>query len=273
MNRNPANPPSPTFISVAFCNSSHTSPAPVRTPPNTRTHPYPPFAEGVGASINTTTFANCVTVLPYGSHRYGVADRSVLWCLMATDIFRVMGRASKPISAVQVRELDSVDIALLGEEKGSRAAPLKRLSERHHALARCLASGMEPGDAAITCGYVTSRVSILQADPAFQELLAFYREDVQAKYLDMHGVLAGLSLDAAVELRERLEEDMQANEKKMSVGQLVELTKLGADRTGFGPQSSQLNVNVDLAGRLQAARERVAQRRLAPPDEDIAHVG
>lgn len=181
---------------------------------------------------------------------------------MPNDVFRITGRASRPLTATQVRELDDCDIALLQEEKGSKPPALKRLSERHHALARCLASGMEPGDAAITCGYVLSRVSILQSDPAFQELLAFYRQDVTSKYLDMHGVLAGLSLDAATELRERLEAEMQAEEKTISIGQLVELTKLGADRTGFGPQSSQVNVNVDLAGRLQAARERVAQRRL-----------
>jgi hypothetical protein len=169
---------------------------------------------------------------------------------------------------VQVRALDGCDIALLSEERGTKAPALKRLSERHHALARCLAAGMEDGDAAITCGYVPSRVSILKADPAFQELLAFYRQDVNSKYLDMHGVLAGLSLDAAMELRERLEIDMDAEEKKISVGQLMELTKLGADRTGFGPQSSQLNVNVDLASRLQAARERVAQRRLTEENSD-----
>lgn len=172
------------------------------------------------------------------------------------------------MSATQVRELDDADIALLGEEKGSVAPPLKRLSERHHALARCLASGsMSDSDAAITCGYAPSRVSILKADPAFQELLAFYRQDVNGKYLDMHGVLAGLSLDAAMELRERLEADIEGDEKKITVTQLMELTKLGADRTGFGPQSSQLNVNVDLAGRLEAARKRVEQRRLAPIQE------
>lgn len=175
------------------------------------------------------------------------------------------------MSAVQVRELDETDLALLQEERGTTAAPLKRLSERHHALARCLASGMGDGDAAITCGYVASRVSILKADPAFQELLAFYSQDVTSKYLDMHGVLAGLSLDAAMELRERLESDIEADEKKISVGQLMELVKVGADRTGFGPQSSQLNVNVDLAGRLQAARERVAHRRLT--SEETSHDG
>ena len=192
----------------------------------------------------------------------------MLWSgMIGADVFRVNGRASRPLSAVQVRELDSTDIALLAEEKGSTAPPLKRLSERHHALARCLASGMADGDAAITCGYVLSRVSILKADPAFQELLAFYRQNVTDKYLDMHGVLAGLSLDAAMELRERLEADTQAEDKTLSVGQLIELTKMGADRTGYGPQSSQLNVNVDLAGRLEAARKRVEQRRLNAVEE------
>lgn len=171
------------------------------------------------------------------------------------------------MSATQVRELDSADIALLQEERGSRAPALKRLSERHHALARCLASGMAEADAAITCGYVGSRVSILKADPAFQELLAFYRQQVDGKYLDMHGVLAGLSLDAAMELRERLEIDIESEAKKISVTQLMELTKLGADRTGFGPQSSQLNVNVDFADRLKAARERVAARKQDVIDE------
>lgn len=176
---------------------------------------------------------------------------------------RTRGRARRNVVGVVVRELEQSDLSLLGAEKGVTAPALKRLSERHHSLARCLASGMSPSDAAISCGYVLSRVSILQADPAFRELLEFYRSDVNEKYLDMHGVLAGLSLDAAMELRERLEDEMQTDEKKMTVGQLMELTKLGADRTGFGPQSSstQLNVNVNMADRLQAARERVEQRR------------
>lgn len=182
------------------------------------------------------------------------------------DALRIAGRAAKPVMAAVVRPLDSADLVLLGEEKGSKAPALKRLSERHHALARCLASGMSEANAAITCGYVSSRISILKADPAFQELLAFYRAEVNDKYLDMHGVLAGLSLDAAMELRERLEDEMQADEKKMSVGHLMEIVKLGADRTGFGPQSSStnLNVNVDMASKLEEARKRVAARRELP---------
>lgn len=175
--------------------------------------------------------------------------------------FRTSGRAARPIVATVVRPLDRADLMLLQEEKGSQPSALKRLSERHHALARNLAGGMAPGDAGILCGYSNSRVSILQDDPAFRELMEFYRNDVNAQYRDLHTRLSGLALDAADELAERLEEDPTA----FSVGQLMETVKMGADRTGFGPQSSStnLNVNVDMAGRLEAARKRVEQRKLA----------
>jgi hypothetical protein len=181
------------------------------------------------------------------------------------ELFRTKGRAPKPVVAAVVRELDRGDLALLSQERGTKPSAVKRLTERHHALARNLASGMPIGEAAIFQGYTISRVSILQNDPAFKELLAFYREDAQRPYRDLHNRLSGLATDAAEELAARLEDDMQTEEvkdKKISVGQLMEIAKMGADRTGFGPQTTALNVNVDLAGRLEAARKRVALRKL-----------
>lgn len=178
--------------------------------------------------------------------------------------FRTRGRAARSIAFAEVRLLDGTDLAMLSEEKGVQAPALKRLSDRHHALARCLSSGMSEGDAALACGYVSSRVSILKSDPAFQELLAFYRDDTDRAYRDMHERLAGLSRDAVDELHTRLEDDIQAEEKKISVGQLLEIAKMGSDRTGYGPQSSQtVNVNVGIAAKLEAARRRVADRSAA----------
>jgi hypothetical protein len=171
---------------------------------------------------------------------------------------RLSGRAPAALVAAEVRELSPEDFALLATERGVEPAPLKRLGERHHALAKLLAQGTSPGEAAVVTGLSPSRVSILKADPTFQDLVAFYREKVDAAYVDMHSTLAGLSLDAAQELRDRLEEEPE----KISVGQLLEITKLGADRTGFGPKSTQdVNVNVGLADRMQAARERAEARR------------
>jgi hypothetical protein len=182
------------------------------------------------------------------------------------DVFRTRGRAPRPVAATVVRELEGGDLALLAEEKGSQPTALKRLSDRHHALARNIAGGMEHGEAGLMSGYVASRVSILLSDPAFKELVEFYRRDVNAQYRDLHQRLSGLALDAAEELAERLEVEPE----KVSIGQLLEITKMGADRTGFGPQSSttNLNVNVDLASRLQAARERVKARPLLESPHD-----
>lgn len=176
------------------------------------------------------------------------------------DIFRTTGRAQVPVTAEYVRALEPSDFAALGVEKGSKTPAIKRLSERHHTLARNLAGGMPPGQAALICGYDPSRVAILQADPAFRELMTFYREDVDVVYRDAHAKLAGVASTALDELQERLE----TAPEDISVGQLIELTKLGADRTGYGPQSSQtnVNVNVDLANRLEAARKRVRERTI-----------
>lgn len=183
---------------------------------------------------------------------------------------RTRGRAARQIAASVVRELDQGDLGLLSVEKGAaQPQALKRLGERHHALARNLSAGMKPGDAARIAGLCPSRVSILQADPAFRELMSFYRDDVTAQYRDLHQRLSGLALDAADELAQRLEDEPE----KVSVGQLMEVVKMGADRTGYGPQSSStnINVNVDLANRMKMARERVAQRKtlLIANDTDI----
>lgn len=182
------------------------------------------------------------------------------------DPIRTRGRAAKPLEAALVRELDAADIALLSEEKGSKAPALKRISDRHHTLARRLAEGVKPGEAALMCRYDPSRVSILLDDPAFKELVAFYQAGITDKFLGQAEQLAGLSADAMTLLADKLEADLDlpVEDRKVSIGQLMEVTKLGADRTGFGPQSSStnVNVNVDLAGRLEAARKRVASRTI-----------
>lgn len=164
------------------------------------------------------------------------------------------GRRPAKVEAEVVRELKVADIAMLSEERATPAKPIKRLRDRHHALARMLASGMKDGHAALAVGYEPSRVSILKSDPAFKELLAFYRENVDAQLAEYHERIAALSVDAVEELRARLEEDPES----FSSSLLLEIATKTADRTGYGPQSSstQVNINVNMAERLQRARER-----------------
>lgn len=168
------------------------------------------------------------------------------------------GRKPAPLHAVVERELDEADIELLAVSPAPPAPELKRLGERHHALARALASGLSEGEAGALVGYDPSRVSILKASPAFQELLALYRGAKDAQFAEFHGLLAGLATDAALELRSRLEESPE----ELSAGQLMEMLRIGADRTGYGPSSKQdVTVNVNLAERLEAARQRALAAR------------
>lgn len=172
---------------------------------------------------------------------------------------RTRGRAAKAIPVTVKRPLVPEDLEYLNtRERGSTAPPIKKLRDRHHALAKCLAQGMEDGDAAILCNYDPSRVSILKSDPAFKELVAFYRKAVQEEYRGIHEKLAGVANDALDEITDRLEEKPE----DFSVGQLMELSKMGADRTGHGPTSkTQVDVRHGLADKLEAARARALAAR------------
>lgn len=173
-------------------------------------------------------------------------------------VVRTRGRAAVALTASTVRELEEADIALLAVEKGSGTSPVKRLSERHHALARAIASGIGEGEAAIICGYALSRVSILKNDPAFKELLAFYSAERDRAFRSVQDKLAGIASDALDELQTRIEDEPE----KLTVGQLLNIVTMGTDRTGNGPQSTQnVNVNEGLAMRMDAARARLAERR------------
>lgn len=177
---------------------------------------------------------------------------------LGLDIFRTSGRAAQPLDFTEVGPLTEADLAALQLNRGVQAPPLKRLSQRHHALARNLAAGMPVGEAAIICGYDISRVSILQSDPTFKELLSFYSAQVDAQYANLHESLSALSVDAAEELRVRLEE----NPEDLSTGALIDIVKMAADRTGMGPQTkSEVSVVVGMADRLRLARERVSARQ------------
>ncbi len=166
------------------------------------------------------------------------------------------GRAAKVLNAEVVRELTESDFALLATERGVQPTHVQRITDRHHALARCLATGMSATEAGLVTGYTASRISVLRGDPSFEELISFYQGERAAPVVDLQQRMTSLALDATAELQDRLELDPTS----LSTDQLLDTVKLTADRTGHGPQSktTNLNVNVNLGDRMKAARERVA---------------
>jgi hypothetical protein len=145
------------------------------------------------------------------------------------------GRKAKPFYAQVQRELNAGDLEVLlnPPEVGEGLAIVKKMRNTHHMLARLLAEGRPPGECALVTGYSSSRISILQNDPAFKELVAYYRGQAQEKFLNVHERLASLGLAAIDELQERLEEDPDGFSKR----ELLDLGIAMMDRSVTQPKT------------------------------------
>lgn len=175
------------------------------------------------------------------------------------------GRPAATLSVDFQRELSPTDL-MIPSAVVQKAPPLVKIRDSHHALARVLASGTKEGEASLITGYSLSRVSILKADPQFQELLEFYRGQAVDVVADLRKRMADMGLDALAELRDRMEEAPE----QFSPGLLKEIVKDMADRTGHAPQrgpTSVTQVNIGLSDRMARARERAAQ---APGSQGVS---
>lgn len=171
---------------------------------------------------------------------------------------RTSGRASRPLSVTVVRELTAADLALLDSTRGSKPPRLLRLRDSHHALARALASGMTPGRAGAMTGYSQSRISILQADASFQDLMEVYRRTAEEAYTEYSDIATGNMIRAERLIQDSLEAAGEASEP-LPIGELrplLDIVSDRADRFGYHKKTTSINVNVDFAGRLEKARQR-----------------
>lgn len=146
------------------------------------------------------------------------------------------GRAARPVTFEIARELNAADLELLSLPMAAASTPaqLKKITDRHHSLARLLAAGTPEGEAAMIVGYDQSRVSILKNSPAFQELLALYRAEVKREFASVLDHMAGLSRDALLELRDRLEDSPDKFTNQELLKTITELTDRSIDRDAEG---------------------------------------
>lgn len=164
-------------------------------------------------------------MLPEGSEKPPVSHMTLN---LNIDKLAGPGRLPARLEVEYVRDLTPADFELMAAEPlGSKAPAIKRLTDRHHALARLLAAGTPEGEAALILNYDISRISILKNSPAFQELLALYRGEVNREFATVLDHMAGISRDALVILRDRLEE----NEDRFSNNELMKIAADFADRT------------------------------------------
>lgn len=140
--------------------------------------------------------------------------------------------------------------------------PLVHIRRVHHRLAQFLAMGMKESRAAQLCEVPASRVRELLGDPAFQEILAHYSDNVDASFRSFVDAAADLNADMLNHLRDILEHSPERITPQIA----LETVKALSDRTGNGPVSKNMNLNLNagFGDRMEAIRARKAA--LEPSD-------
>lgn len=187
---------------------------------------------------------------------------------MDLTLVRAAGRAPSSLPVEIIGEVEQSDLPMLTAEGRPSGQPIKitELRDRHHSVARLLAAGHADWEVAAITGYDRSRISILKNDPTFQELLAFYRQNEGSGVADVAARVRDAAATMVTKLVERVEE-----------GEIVEFADLSKaakdmlDRAGYGPKSTkELNINIGLAERVEAARARAIAARQPTLDLEAA---
>jgi hypothetical protein len=157
---------------------------------------------------------------------------------------------------------------------------LKKIREKHHHVARNIANGLSNRLVAQICGYDESYLSILLNNPSMVELVELYRIQGGAGAMLATEKLKTVGLKALEKLDAKIDADELNNQE------LLGAAKLGLDRSGHGPQSTQKTIgeqhifdHVKLHELNQEARRRNAAsiipqeavreslKQLPPPEE------
>jgi hypothetical protein len=134
-------------------------------------------------------------------------------------------KAPIPVEICIVRPIGDDDLpALANPPPANSSAPtLQSLRASHHQLAQLLVKGVSESEASLITGYSISRISILQRDPTFAELLANYSTQRELAFADTLDRMRVLGLSALDELQERLENDPTrwTNREVMEMAELM----------------------------------------------------
>lgn len=173
------------------------------------------------------------------------------------------GKMASDLQILGIRTLTREDLDCIKEKRN--VPVVQRFRDPHHRLARLLASGLRPGEAASQAGYSLARIYILQADPSFQDLVEAYRKDVRDAYVsaeeERHKAATEVNLKALRHLNEHFDKADEEGEL-IPIGRALAVFADTSDRVGLSKKSLNVNVNIDFAAKLEAARTRSANARL-----------
>ena len=163
------------------------------------------------------------------------------------------GKLAQAPRILSVRPLAKDDLACL---KQARTIPrVKSFRDSHHRVARLIALGYRNEEVLRITGFSATRLATLKQDPAFQELIAQYREKAfeadRAEIDEMQETSRSNMLRAERQLEEHFDKADEEGEL-LPVKTLLAITSDRADRFGY-PKKKEINSNytVDFAKRIE----------------------
>lgn len=166
-----------------------------------------------------------------------------------------------PFEVSPVREIERSELAQLAQVNPQRQR-IKNLVDKHHRVARLIASGLSHAEVAEITGRSTASIRLYSADPAFQELVEAYRPKINAQFErgidEFTRVATSNMLMAEAMIQDKLEAAVE-NEEFLPTRDLLAISRDAADRLGYGKKSTNVNVNVDFAAKLEAMNKRTAK--------------
>lgn len=112
---------------------------------------------------------------------------------------------------------------------------VQRIRERHHSVARLVASGLQHSVVAKITRYTEAYLSVLLKAPAMRELIGHYKTRHDAAAGIVGEQLRTLSMTSVEELQRRINDAPDS----VATSELTAIAKLGLDRSGHGPSSSK----------------------------------
>lgn len=171
------------------------------------------------------------------------------------------GRLATHPRILAVRPLTRDDLAALRQP---RVAPRARIfRDTHHRLARLVASGLRDQEILRQTGYSSSRFGIFKADPAFQELVAQYRQKVTEAFVASQDEFYETSTSNMLRAERQIEEHLDRADEEgelVPLKTLLAITSDRADRFGY-PKKKEIdnNFNIDFAKRIEQVMARTGR--------------
>lgn len=190
-----------------------------------------------------------------------VAGAMKAFVIEPTEIVRAIEATDIPVILQELREHN------WAKANGPGSHDVRVLRTGHHQLAQLLAADVQETEASFITGRSVASIRLLLDDPAFKELLAYYREQQLSRDLNVYDRQVTIGAIAADILQQRLEE----NPEKFSNSDLQKLLETAMPQKGSGatPHGPGLNVSINFLPAPESHDKRLDTPRTSDNDNVI----